>query len=208
MKNTKRIDIVTSLSVLLITVYLIFMVTREFFTTFAHEYSLLGGFVKFFLLASIGDFVGLRLKEKQWKIPKHMFLKAIVWGIIGIFIVLMFTIFPTGVTELQSKGILPFSGNVFFHALFTSIFMNIIFAPTMMFFHRISDTRLNGAKSISEAIKQIDWDQFVHTILFKTIPLFWIPAHTITFLIPEEYRIILAAVLGIFLGLILSIFKK
>jgi hypothetical protein len=208
MEFAKKNDKVISLLVLLITGSLIFVVSRNFFLTFAHEYRLLGGFIKFFLLASIGDFVGLRVKEKQWKVPKNMILKAFVWGIIGIFIVMMFTIFPTGVTELQVIGILPFSGNVFFHALFTSIFMNIIFAPTMMFFHRISDTMLNGASSISEAVKEINWDQFVHTVLFKTIPLFWIPAHTITFLIPKEYQVILAAVLGIFLGLLLSVFKK
>lgn len=204
----KKNDTVISLLVLLVTGLLIFLVSRSFFLSFAHDYALLGGFIKFFLLASIGDFVGLRIKEKQWKIPKKMFFKAIVWGIIGVFIVMMFTIFPTGVIALQEKGILPFSGSVFFHAFFTSILMNIIFAPTMMFFHRISDSVLNGAGSISGAVKEINWDHFVHTVLFKMIPLFWIPAHTITFLIPQEYQVILAAVLGIFLGLLLSIFKK
>ena len=39
----------------------------------------------------------------------------------------------------------------------------------------------------------------------KTIPLFWIPAHTITFLLPAEYRILVAALLGIVLGVILGI---
>ncbi len=208
MEFAKKNDKVVSLLVLLITLGLIFFVTRDFFLNFYNEYKLLGGFIKFFLLATIGDFVGLRLREKEWKIPNRIFLKAIVWGIIGVAIVMMFTIFPTGVAQLQADGILPFAGNTFAHALFTSIFMNIIFAPTMMFFHRISDRVLDTTVGLTDAINGIDWNQFVHTVLFKTIPLFWIPAHTITFLIPKEYQVILAAILGIFLGLLLSIFKK
>jgi len=38
-----------------------------------------------------------------------------------------------------------------------------------------------------------------------TIPFFWIPAHTITFLLPGEYRILFAAVLGIVLGVFLAV---
>jgi hypothetical protein len=39
----------------------------------------------------------------------------------------------------------------------------------------------------------------------KTIPFFWIPAHTITFLLPADFRILFAAILGVALGIILAI---
>jgi hypothetical protein len=39
----------------------------------------------------------------------------------------------------------------------------------------------------------------------KTIPLFWFPAHTITFLLPAHLQVLFAAVLSIFLGIILSV---
>ena len=39
----------------------------------------------------------------------------------------------------------------------------------------------------------------------KTIPFFWIPAHTITFILPQDYRVLFAAVLGIALGVLLAI---
>jgi len=42
-------------------------------------------------------------------------------------------------------------------------------------------------------------------IFKRTIPFFWIPAHTITFLLPPEFRVLFAALLGIALGLILAI---
>ena len=42
-------------------------------------------------------------------------------------------------------------------------------------------------------------------ILKWTIPLFWIPAQTITFLLPEDYRVLFAAFLSIVLGVLLAI---
>ncbi len=208
MDFVKKNDKLVSLLVLFVTVVLIFVLTRDFFLTFAADYPLLGGFVKFFFLASIGDFIGARFTEKRWSMPKNILLKAVVWGLIGMVIVMMFTIFSSGVETLQNKRILPFEGSVFFTAFFISTFMNVIFAPTMMSFHRVSDTYLNGVRGLDNAIKSIDWVSFVRVVLFKTIPFFWIPAHTITFLLPSEYRIIFAAVLGIFLGLILRVVKK
>ena len=206
-------DYIISSLVLLITLLLIFVVTRDFFLEFASDYKLLGGFIKFFFLASIGDFIAVRIKNKKWIVPSYIFVKALVWGLIGVVIVLMFTIYPKGVEELQENGILPFEGNTFFFALFTSVIMNYTFAPTMMAFHRVSDSYLNlriinKRVSLNETLDSINWKQFIHFTAFKTIPLFWIPAHTITFLLPEEFRIIFAAVLGIFLGLILGVFNN
>lgn len=206
-------DYLISIGVFLLTVFLIFFVTREFFKEFYDNNKILGGFIKFFLLASIGDFIALRIRSNKWKVPKYILVKAIVWGLIGISIVLMFVIYPVGITALQESKILPFEGNEFFFAFFVSVFMNLTFAPTMMSFHRISDTYLNLKHenknvTIGEAIEYINWRQFLSFTVFKAIPLFWIPAHTITFLLPEEYRVMFAAILGIFLGLILGVFKN
>ena len=206
-------DYLISLCVLIITSVLIFVVTRNFFLDFASEYKLLGGFIKFFFLASIGDYIALRIKFKEWKIPNYIFIKAVVWGLIGVVIVLMFIIYPVGVETLQEENILPFEGNTFFFALFVSVIMNFTFAPTMMAFHRVSDTYLNLRKennqiTIGESIGSVNWRQFINFTVFKSIPFFWVPAHTITFLLPEEYRIIFAAILGIILGLILGLFSS
>lgn len=206
-------DRVISVLVFLITALLIFIVTRDFFLSFAGSIPLVAGFVKFFVLATIGDFIGLRIKKGVWGKPNYLLVKAIIWGFIGIVIVLMFGIFPAGVEYLQAERILPFDGSIVAFALFTSILMNLTFAPTMMAFHRITNTYLNlrvdnKDVKLKDAVNDIKWNQFFSFIVLKTIPLFWIPAHTITFLLPSEYRVIFAAVLGIFLGLILGIFKN
>ena len=202
-----------TLMMIVFTGLMIFLVTTNQFLTLASEYPLITSFLKFFVLASIGDVIGFRMKEKEWGIPPKLFYKAIIWGIIGIVIYLMFQIYPYGVYLLQEDGILPFAGNDIAKAFFISLIMNYTFAPTMMSIHRITDTWLNerakGHKlSFVDTINTVNWGTFFKFILLRTIPLFWIPAHTITFLLPPQYRIIFAAVLGIVLGLLLSLGNK
>jgi len=197
-------DYKISLLVFLTTCLLVFIVTRNFFLDFASNYIIIGGFIKFFVLATIGDFIGLRIKNGKWAKPNYLLIKAFIWGFIGIVIVLMFGIFPQGVKYLQVEHILPFEGSIFAFALFTSVLMNLTFAPTMMAFHRLTDTYLNlrvknKKVTFKDTVNDVNWHQFFSFIIIKTIPLFWIPAHTITFLLPSEYRIIFAAILGIFL---------
>ena len=187
--------------------------TRDLFLTFADTYKLVGGFIKFFVLATIGDVISVRLKTGRWALPKKLLSKAIVWGCIGVVIVLIFGIFKSGVAFLQAEQILPFAGSSLATAFFISVFMNLTFAPTMMAFHRITDTyfdlRFEGSKiRLFDVVDQVDWSMFVRKVLLITIPFFWIPAHTITFMLPDTYQVIFAAVLGIFLGLLLGFFGK
>lgn len=197
-------DHLKTLGVACITLALIYFVTRDFFLSFVYEHPLTGGFLKFFLLASMGDVIGKRIKSGLWGIPGAFFQKALVWGFIGVTIVLIFKIFPSGVKKLQQDGLLPFQGSKAAFAFFTSLLMNITFAPTMMAFHRMTDTMLENKCGLNVAMEKIDWLQFTRLTLLKTIPFFWIPAHTITFLMPSEYRVIFAALLGIVLGLLLG----
>jgi hypothetical protein len=80
--------------------------------------------------------------------------------------------------------------------------------------HKCSDTYLalraqkgQGVK-LAEVIGAVDWTRFVSFTLFKTVPLFWIPAHTLTFMLPSEYQVMLAALLSVALGIILNFKKK
>ncbi|HSN67543.1 MAG TPA: hypothetical protein VLS94_12955, partial [Fusibacter sp.] len=99
-------------------------------------------------------------------------------------------------------------------AFFTSLLMNTTFAPTFMAFHRYTDTYLDlkyGDKvakpSVSQVVMRIDWKGFISFTVLKSIPFFWIPAHTVTFLLPPEYRVLVAAYLSLALGLLLTIAK-
>ena len=80
-------DHIISLIVFLTTVLLIYIVTRDFFLSFVGAFPLIAGFVKFFILATIGDFIGLRIKSGKWGRPNYLLMKAIIWGFIGVVIV-------------------------------------------------------------------------------------------------------------------------
>ncbi len=95
------------------------------------------------------------------------------------------------------------------NAFLVSAIMNLTFGPAFMAAHRISDTyidlRVEGLKpSISQVITRIDWPGFYTFVVGKTVPFFWIPAHTITFLLPTVYRVLWAVYLSMALGAILA----
>lgn len=192
-------------------VFLIIPVTHQAFFGFTSDFPIIGGFIKFFLFASIGDVVSWRLIHKNYQV-KGFIYKAIIWGLIGVVIVFIFEIFTQGVMAAQANGLLPFEGSVLARAFFISLFMNFTFAPTMMLFHRLSDgyielkvNRVNNA--FNQVINSTDYRGFITFVVFKTIPLFWLPAHTITFILPLEYRVFFASLLGVALGLILGLAK-
>lgn len=209
MKKQDMYFLVITLAVITL---LIFPITSNAFFGFTDQYKVIGGFIKFFIFASFGDVISHRIRQKNYQVV-GLFPKAVIWGFIGIMVVFVFRIFSEGVLALQEDGLLPFHTIPFFFALFTSLFMNLIFAPTMMLFHRITDHYIEQKKqekahTFYKTIKQIDYQTFITFVVFKTIPLFWIPAHTITFLLPANYRVFFASILGVMLGLILGIAKQ
>ncbi|MEG1612065.1 MAG: hypothetical protein RR318_05560, partial [Alistipes sp.] len=54
-------------------------------------------------------------------------------------------------------------------------------------------------------IPNLNWNVQWNFVFKRTIPLFWYPAHTITFILPPSLRVLFAALLGVALGLILAI---
>ena len=80
----------------------------------------------------------------------------------------------------------------------------------MMKVYTYGDLRAQGVKKpgLKRTIETVNWHGFVSFTLLKTIPLFWIPAHTVTFMLPAEYQVIMAAALSIALGIMLSLKKN
>jgi hypothetical protein len=223
------------------------------------------GFIKFAILSTMGEFLATRLVSKRWQMVKGMLPKMFIWGVLGVLIVMMFSVYADGISGAINKGLLWTGGNSgsalnglavgesgstiesgmgtdpgflakLLKALYISAIMNLTFAPVFMAAHRITDTwidaRYSGSEkgdtdngitsgsekgdavngiasgiSFSKAVSVIDWSGFIKFVVGKTIPLFWIPAHTITFLLPDTYKVIFAASLSIVLGLILSFAK-
>ncbi len=187
---------------------------RTVFMDITESYPYISGFFKFFILATMGDILGGRILNGRWLIPKGVAYKAAVWGVIGMMITLSFTVYSEGVAAAQHIGRLPFEGSVFAHAFLTSTVMNLTFAPFMFLFHKFAELYIDvkcsrsGKVTMAELIGKVDFNGLIGFSMVKTIPLFWIPCHTIVFLMPSQYRVIASAFLSIALGLLLAISKK
>lgn len=208
----KRGDIVWGIAFLSITAFLVMPATNEIFVNATKVHPYLLGFIKFAIMATMGELLAARIGSGKWIKTVGMGYKAIVWGIVGILSVLMFSLYSNGVAG-AIKDNLIFVGegkfSVFLTAFLVSAIMNLTFSPVFMAGHSISNTyidmRAEGKKiRLGEVIKVIDWQEFIRFVVAKTIPFLWIPAHTITFLLPPVYRVIVAAYLSIVLGVILA----
>ncbi len=213
----KKYDLIWLFSIILVFLLLIIPSTHSVFMAVTVTHPYLMGFVKFSFLATMGELLAMRLVQGGWKKPKGLFYKGLIWGFLGMTMVLVFDLYAGGVAGSIKKGLLPSLGGNLGFAFFTSALMNLMFAPTFMAFHRITDTYIELGQGkfsrilkvkLSKVVKHIDWDGYIRFVVLKTIPFFWIPAHTLTFLLPVEYRILAAAFLSMALGGILAFAKK
>lgn len=187
------------------------------------EYPLSASFAKFAVLATAGECLALRMTTGRFLRPGFGLLpRALAWGVLGVLIYCAFVIFANGAPILlASFGVqLPardagLTGASVLVAFAISCSMNLIFAPVLMLAHKLSDLHIAQTQGrllgylttrprLADYFGQIDWDIMWGLVLRKTIPLFWIPAHTVTFLLPAQWRVGFAALLSVALGLILA----
>jgi hypothetical protein len=208
-----------------IAIFVFISPVTSWYMVFNKEHGMVMSFLKFALLATLGEIIALRIKTGNYNEPGFGIIpRMIVWGFLGLAINLAFNIFASGAPVfLAYMGLKDapaamngsFSGLKLLDAFTISTTMNLIFAPVMMTFHKITDIHIiaNGGTvsgllkpiPFGPILKGINWDVMWNFIFKKTIPFFWIPAHTITFLLPPEFRVLFAALLGLALGLILAI---
>ena len=95
----KKIDLY--FLVLVLVLFLPFFLSGELYTGYksmngAHPYFI--GFLKFAILATMGESIGLRLREGIYNKPGFGLVpRSIVWGFLGLTIVMAFKIFGAGV---------------------------------------------------------------------------------------------------------------
>ncbi|HRY32222.1 MAG TPA: hypothetical protein P5531_04580 [Bacteroidales bacterium] len=203
--------------------FFMFPALMDEFEHYTRVYPVMMSFIKFALLATTGELLGLRIKTGSYiKRGFGILPRSLVWGILGVSIYIAFVVFPSGTMVLaQRTGIIAgieTPAERFILAFMTSVLLNLIFAPVMMTTHKISDTHIlqTGGKlgsfftrvRVVSILENLDWKTHWQFIMCRTIPLFWIPAHTVTFLLPAAYRVLFAALLGIMLGVILAVANK
>lgn len=223
----KRTDIIVIIcTIALLAPFFIFPGVYSFYKTFNAEHGMIMSFMKFAILSTFGECIGLRITHGRYNMPGFGIMpRALVWGILGMGISMAMTIFASGVpTLLASLGMdsapaamasTSLSWNKVLVAFCVSVAMNTIFAPVFMTLHKVTDTHiiatggtLRGFFSplhMGDILSRIDWQRQWGFVFKKTIPLFWYPAHTVTFILPGDARVLCAALLGVILGILLAI---
>ncbi|MEM0360502.1 MAG: hypothetical protein QXK06_04170 [Candidatus Diapherotrites archaeon] len=205
--NTKIIDVLAV--IYLLTVLGLIAFNLDAFIALTTAFPLPMGFLKFAVLATFGEFVKIRKATGKWNF-KDWHLKTIVWGLFGVWFAIVFPLFSAGVAFVTEKGLWPDLGPLFL-AFSTSLWINILalYAWPMMLVHEyfnkvIERKRLVSTVEFAEELDKKAW--------FKSIPLtvllFWLPAHTVTFSLPNEFRVLMAALLSLALGFLITTRKK
>lgn len=214
----KNKDFIWILIIVLISLFIFLPYTNPIFTRLTTSYPYMMGFFKTMILATMGEMLVKRIKTGFYTKDSGLWMKSIVWGLLGMAFVFVFPLFDGGIKAVfhnQTIFETPLI-NTLFYAFMVSVAMNVIFAPTFMLLHRVTDTYIQLSQGsikqlrhvhFHQVIDQIDFKFFFSFVIAKTIPLFWIPAHTITFMLPSTYRVLMASYLSILLGILLSIKK-
>jgi hypothetical protein len=162
---------------------------------------ILSAMVQFAILGTLGEIVSKWLVQKSFKYPFSLGLtlwKMVVWAILAVGIKYAFVGINGFVQDLIDHNMLPYmeQGTVGF-AFAKSVLINLQFGLFLVIFHRVLDNL---------AVKVKNWKNLDKGML--SLLWFWIPAHTITFSLPKDYQIGLAALWSIALGFILGMFNR
>jgi hypothetical protein len=153
--------------------------------------------VQFGLLGTVGEIISCSIKAKRFALPGKGYqvaAKVLAWAVLGIVIKYGFAGMKGFTRALLDHQMLPsiFDSGVGW-AFAVSVLTNVFFGPQMMLLHRLEDNLISWERNLAGL-----------TTAWWTLLWFWIPAHTVTFSLPTEYQIGLAALWSVVLGVILG----
>ena len=153
----------------------------------------------FAVLGTLGEIVASWMGRRRARglpcTPAQLALKVVAWAVLGLVIKYGFALMKGGTLALVEHGLLPAAlGRGVGYAFAVSVLTNLLFGPQMMAFHRWEDNLILGRRGFAGIERA-----------WKTLVWFWIPAHTLTFSLPGDYQIGLAALWSLVLGIILGL---
>lgn len=195
------------------------------FNALSRSHDFLVSFLKFGVLCTLGESIALRITAGCYNRPGFGLLpRFVLWGLIGLVINAAFIIYAMGVPHLVAALGIPLpadalAGGSFAHrlgmAFAVSVLINFLFAPLFMTAQTVASIHIGETGgtlagffspiAVGRTLHGLDWSMLWGFVFKKTLPFFWVPAHTITFLLPTELRVLFAAALGVALGIILAL---
>ncbi len=162
---------------------------------------IISAMVQFALLGTLGEIISCWIVTKSFKYPFTIGLtlwKMLVCAVLAIAIKYAFKGFAGFLESLIAADMWPeFAAGTLPYALSLSLMMNLQFGLFLVIIHRVLDNIPLHTKN---------WKNLDHSMY--SLLWFWIPAHTITFLVPDLYKIGLAALWSVALGLILGFYNS
>lgn len=156
---------------------------------------------QFGLLGTLGEVVASSLRARRPALPctpLQLLAKVLAWALLGLVIKAGFVGMRGFTRSLVDHHVLPaFLGSGFGWAFALSTLTNVFFGPQMMLFHRVEDNLILGRRGFDGMAPAL-W----------TLLWFWIPAHTLTFSLPVDYQVGLAALWSVALGVILGLRQR
>ena len=126
---------------------------------FNSAHGIIMSFIKFALLATLGESLGLRIRSGKYNYSGFGLLpRAIVWGFLGISVKIAFIIFASGTPVLLEYIGLDHASQIItgsvspvkiLIAFSISATLNIFYAPVLMTTHKITDTHIINTVSTS-----------------------------------------------------------
>ncbi len=154
---------------------------------------------QFAVLGTLGEISSRWLAERRFFSPfgaRATALRMLGWAFLAVCIKYAFTGFTGFIDGLIAHGLLPETGT-FGKAFAVSLAMNLQFGPFLVIAHRLIDNAIDGRPNWANLDKGL-----------KSLLWFWVPAHTVTFLLPIDLRIGLAAAWSLALGIILGWYNR
>lgn len=155
-------------------------------------------FVQFGILGTVGEHIPACIKKRGIASPYNvwqLFATALGWALLGLLIKFGFTAMKGAIDALVNHNFLPQAcSEGVARGIAVSVFTNLFFGPQMMFIHRLEENLIMWR-----------WNTAGLTKAWWTLIWFWIPAHSITFSLPADFQIGLAALWSIALGLIMGL---
>ena len=170
----------------------------EAYTTWVAANALLAAAIQFALLGTLGEIISHIIISKRPGLPcsaLQLGAKMLGWALLGVIIKYGFAGMKGFTVALLEHHLLPaiFSSG-FGWAFAVSVLTNLFFGPQMMAFHRLTDNLILRRRGFT-GIQRAWW----------TLLWFWIPAHTLTFSLPRDYQVGLAAIWSVVLGIIMGL---
>jgi len=171
----------------------------EWYIALVTEHPISTAMAQFAVLGTLGEMASKWVVARRFFTPFNAgatLLKMLEWSLLAVCIKYAFTGFNGFVDILTGHGLLPELGRGG-RAFAISFFMNLQFGPFLVIAHRLLDNIV---------ARKSNWARLDKGLL--SLLWFWIPAHTMTFMLPKPFQIGLAALWSVVLGLLLGFYAR